>query len=212
MTPREALERGAGELGIALPGEVRERLMAYIALLVKWNASYNLTAVREPLAMVSHHLLDSLALLPHLPTGSQGEARIADVGSGGGLPGIPLALARPSWRVALIEASQKKTAFLRQAKIELGLANVEVHQGRVEELRPVQGFSIVVSRAFAELGEFIAACRHLLDRDGLLAAMKGKYPAHELTQVPPELRAKVVALRVPFLEGERHVVLCEQVA
>jgi 16S rRNA (guanine527-N7)-methyltransferase len=212
MTPRDALERGAEDLGIALPGEVRERLMAYIALLVKWNASYNLTAVREPMAMVSHHLLDSLALLPHLPAGSEGDARLADVGSGAGLPGIPLALARPSWRVALIEASQKKAAFLRQAKIELGLANVEVHDGRVEELRSAQGFSIVVSRAFAELGDFIAACRHLLDRRGVLAAMKGKYPAQELAQVPAGLTAKVIALRVPFLEAERHLVLCEQVA
>jgi len=209
MTPRDALERGAGDLGVALPGEVREQLMAYISLLVKWNASYNLTAVREPMAMVSHHLLDSLAVLPHLPAGSEG-ARIADVGSGAGLPGIPLALVRPSWRVALIEASQKNTAFLRQAKIELGLANVEVHDGRVEDLRPSQGFSVVVSRAFAELGEFIAACRHLLDAGGVLAAMKGKYPAQELTQVPAGLRAKVIALRVPFLEAERHLVLCEQ--
>jgi 16S rRNA (guanine527-N7)-methyltransferase len=209
MTPRDALERGAGDLGIALPGEVHERLMAYIALLVKWNASYNLTAVREPLAMVSYHLLDSLALLPHL---SEGRARVADVGSGAGLPGIPLALARPSWHVALIEANQKKTAFLRQAKIELGLTNVEVHEGRVEELRPAKGFSVVVSRAFAELGQFIAACRHLLARDGVLAAMKGKFPADELIQIPPELRTTTVALRVPFLEGERHLVLCEQAA
>jgi 16S rRNA (guanine527-N7)-methyltransferase len=209
MTPRGALERGAEELGIALPGEARERLMAYISLLVKWNASYNLTAVREPAAMVSHHLLDSLAVLPHLPLEEAGDARIADVGSGAGLPGIPLALARPRWRVALVEASQKKAAFLRQAKIELGLDNVEVHETRVENLRPVKRFALVISRAFSDLGEFVSSCAHLLDAGGWFAAMKGRYPEAELTALRD---ARVVTLRVPFLEAERHLVLCERAA
>jgi 16S rRNA (guanine527-N7)-methyltransferase len=208
MTPRDALERGAKEMGIALPGEACERLMAYISLLVKWNASYNLTAVREPAAMVSHHLLDSLAVLPHLPLEEASDASIADVGSGAGLPGIPLALARPRWRVALIEANQKKAAFLRQAKIELGLENVEVHAARVESLR-TERFALVISRAFSDLGEFFSACRHLLDAGGWFAAMKGKYPEAELAGMRG---ARVVALRVPFLDAERHLVLCENAA
>jgi len=209
MTPRDALERGAEEMGIALSGEVCERLMAYIALLVKWNAAYNLTAVREPAAMVSHHLLDSLAVLPHLPLGERGDARLADVGSGAGLPGIPLALARPRWGVALVEANQKKAAFLRQAKIELGLENVEVHETRVERLQPAQRFALVISRAFSDLGEFVASCRHLLDAGGWFAAMKGKYPEGELASVRG---VRVVKLRVPYLDAERHLVLCENAA
>jgi len=209
MTPRSALERGAEELGIALPGEARERLMAYISLLVKWNASYNLTAVREPAAMVSHHLLDSLAVLPHLALEEASDARIADVGSGAGLPGIPLALARPQWRVALVEANQKKAAFLRQAKIELRLDNVEVHEARVESLQPARRFSLVISRAFSDLGEFFSSCRHLLDDGGCFAAMKGKYPEAELAGIRG---ARVVALSVPFLDAQRHLVLCEKAA
>lgn len=209
MTPRGALERGAEEMGIELSGEVGERLMSYIALLVKWNAAYNLTAVREPAAMVSQHLLDSLSVLPHLPLEEHSDARVADVGSGGGLPGIPLALARPRWRVALIEANQKKAAFLRQAKIELGLENVEVHETRVEKLLPAERFALVISRAFSDLGEFVSSCRHLLDAGGWFAAMKGKYPESELAAVPG---ARVVALRVPFLDAERHLVLSECLA
>ena len=114
MTPEAALDRGLAELGLELPAGARERLLDYVALLVKWNRTYNLTAIRDPLAMVAHHLLDSLAVLPHLPLAGTG-ARLADAGSGAGLPGIPLALARPQWRVALAESSQKKAAFLRQA-------------------------------------------------------------------------------------------------
>ena len=213
MTARSALERGAEELGIALPGEVREQLMAYIALLVKWNASFNLTAVREPAAMVSHHLLDSLAVLPHLPLEERSRDRVADVGSGAGLPGIPLALARPHWRIALVEANQKKAAFLRQAKIELRLENVEVLETRVEQLHPAERFALVISRAFSDLGAFIAACRHLLVPSGIFAAMKGKHPAAEIARLPADVRCRqTLALQVPFLEAERHLVLCEQAA
>ncbi|HEX6529193.1 MAG TPA: 16S rRNA (guanine(527)-N(7))-methyltransferase RsmG, partial [Burkholderiales bacterium] len=160
MTPRAALDRGLSELALELPAGARERLLQYTALLAKWNRTYNLTAIREPLAMVAHHLLDSLSVLPHLPL-PQEAARLADAGSGAGLPGIPLAIARPRWHVALAESSQKKAAFLRQAAIELGLDNVEVHEGRVEAWRPQPLFDLVISRAFAALGEFIAACRHL---------------------------------------------------
>jgi len=199
MTPRAALELGLAELGLALPDAARAQLMDYVTLLAKWNRTYNLTAIDDPLRMVSHHLLDSLVVLPHLPM--RGDASLADVGSGAGLPGIPLAMARPEWRVVLAEASDKKCAFLRQAALELGLRNVEVHQGRVEQWRPARAFAVVISRAFAELERFIAACRHLVAPGGVLAAMKGAPPA--------DLGAcRLIALRVPLLDGQRHLVLC----
>lgn len=201
MTPRAALDRGLSELALELPAGARERLLEYTALLAKWNRTYNLTAIREPLAMVAHHLLDSLSVLPHLPLPPEG-ARLADAGSGAGLPGIPLAIARPRWHVALAESSQKKAAFLRQAAIELGLDNVEVHEGRVEAWRPQPLFDLVISRAFAALGEFIAACRHLVRPGGVLAAMKGVAP-HDRQ---PE--CALVPLRVPMLDAQRHLVLC----
>jgi len=134
MTPGAALDQGLAQLGLSLPTSAPEVLLKYLALLSKWNRTYNLTAIRDPLAMVAHHLLDSLAVLPYLPLGDH--ARVADAGSGAGLPGIPIAIARPSWHVALAESSQKKAAFLRQATIELALANVEVHEGRVERWQP----------------------------------------------------------------------------
>ncbi len=201
MTPRAALDRGLAELALALPAGADERLLEYAGLLQKWNRTYNLTAIRDPLAMVAHHLLDSLAVLPHLPLAPE-RARIADAGSGAGLPGIPLAIARPRWHVALAESNQKKSAFLRQAAIELGLHNVEVHEGRVEAWRPQPLFDLVISRAFAALSEFIAACRHLVAPEGVLAAMKGV--------APQETRAEcsVVRLHVPLLDAQRHLVLC----
>jgi 16S rRNA (guanine527-N7)-methyltransferase len=201
MTPRAALDRGLGELVLELPAGASERLLRYTALLEKWNRTYNLTAIREPLAMVAHHLLDSLSVLPHLPLPKEG-ARLADAGSGAGLPGIPLAIARPRWHVALAESNQKKAAFLRQAAIELGLDNVEVHEGRVESWRPQPLFDLVISRAFAALNEFLAACRHLVRPGGVLAAMKGVAPQDRR----PE--CALVPLRVPMLDAQRHLVLC----
>jgi len=200
MTPQAALDRGLGELALDLPGGARERLLDYMALLVKWNRTYNLTAIRDPLAMVGHHLLDSLAVLPHLPLAASG--RLADAGSGAGLPGIPLAIARPDWHVALAEANQKRAAFLRQAAIELRLSNVEVHEGRVEAWRPQPLFDAVISRAFAALADFIVACRHLLAPAGALAAMTGAAP----TTLSKECR--LIPLRVPLLDAQRHLVLC----
>ena len=209
MTPRSALERGVEQLALALPPGACEQLLAYVALLAKWNRSYNLTAIREPLDMVSHHLLDSLAVLPHLPS-LPANVRLADAGSGAGLPGIPLAIARPGWQVTLIESSQKKAAFLRQAAMELHLANVGVHEGRVEGWQPGERFALVSSRAFAELGAFVAACRHLLGPGGIFAALKGKRPQAEIQALPADVQCrKVIALRIPFLDAERHLVLCE---
>jgi 16S rRNA (guanine527-N7)-methyltransferase len=201
MTPGTALDRGLGEMGLVLPAGARERLLDYVALLVKWNRTYNLTAIRDPLAMVAHHLLDSLAVLPHLPLAAE-RGRLADAGSGAGLPGIPIAIARPQWRIALAESSQKKSAFLRQAAIELGLANVEVHEGRVEAWRPAPLFDVVISRAFAALKEFIAACRHLVAPGGVLAAMKGAAPEDRTAD------CLLIPLHVPLLNARRHLVLC----
>ena len=205
MTPGAALDRGLGELRLELSPAARERLLDYVALLVKWNRTYNLTAIRDPLAMVTHHLLDSLSVLPHL----QGylprlpaRARLADAGSGAGLPGVPIAIARPGWQITLAESSQKKAAFLRQAAIELALANVEVHEGRVEAWRPQPLFDLVISRAFAALADFIDACRHLVVPGGTLAAMKGERPKDL------QKDCSVIPLHVPLLDAQRHLVLC----
>ncbi len=204
MTPAAALERGLSMLALALPAGAEEKLLAYLDLLTKWNRTYNLTAIRDPLRMVSHHLLDSLAVLREIPAGS-----LADVGSGAGLPGIPIAIAEPDRRVTLNDANHKKSAFLRQAVIELGIANTEVHHGRVQSWRPLERFAVVISRGFTELGEFIAACRHVALPDGVLAAMKGAYPHEELARLPIGCDCSDVRkLRVPLLEGERHLVLC----
>jgi 16S rRNA (guanine527-N7)-methyltransferase len=206
MSPQAALERGVVELALALPAGASERLLAYLGLLAKWNQTYNLTAIRDPLQAVSHHLLDSLAVLPGL---SGCEGALADVGSGGGLPGIPIAIAEPARRVTLNDASEKKGAFLRQAVIELGLSNATVHVGRVEDWRPAERFAVVISRGFASLVDFLAGCRHLVAPAGVLAAMKGVYPREELAQVPADCDChEVRRLKVPMLEAERHLVLC----
>lgn len=204
MTPAVALKRGLGKLALALPPGAQEKLLAYLELLTKWNRTYNLTAIRDPLQMVSHHLLDSLAVLGEIPAGA-----LADIGSGAGLPGIPIAIAEPDRRVTLNDANHKKSAFLRQAVIELGITNIDVHHGRVQSWRPLERFAVVISRGFAELAEFIAACRHLALPDGVLAAMKGVCPHEELARLPAGCDCSDVRkLRVPMLEGERHLVLC----
>jgi 16S rRNA (guanine527-N7)-methyltransferase len=197
MTPKAALELGLGELSLGLPEDAAAALLKYVGLIEKWNRTYNLTAIRGPLDMVSHHLLDSLAVLAHLPMGP--DATLADVGSGAGLPGIPLAIARPHWRITLNDSSQKKTAFLRQAAIDLRLDNVQVHEGRVENWRPATPFAVVISRAFAELADFESRCRHLAAPEGTLVAMTGA--------APNAFRGEVISLRVPLLDARRHVVL-----
>jgi 16S rRNA (guanine527-N7)-methyltransferase len=206
MTPQAALARGLGELALILPSDAPAKLMAYLGLLAKWNQTYNLTAIRDPLQAVSHHLLDSLAVLRDLSTRA---GTLADVGSGGGLPGIPIAIAEPARRVTLNDASDKKGAFLRQAVIELGLNNATVHVGRVEDWHPAEKFAVVISRGFASLVDFLAGCRHLAAPSGVLAAMKGAYPRDELAQVPADCDCHDVRrLRVPLLDAERHLVLC----
>lgn len=205
MTAEARLERGLVELGIDLTPEARKRLLTYLLLLEKWNRVYNLTAIRDPLQMVSSHLLDSLAVAPHIPDGS-----LLDVGAGAGLPGIPLAIARPALTVTLIDASEKKAAFMRQAATELGLRNVEIVHGRVETWTPPQRFAAIVSRAFASLADFANAVRHLLAPNGALYAMKGRRPDAEIAALPREFRVReVIELAVPGLDAERCLLVME---
>lgn len=201
------LAAGIAALGLVLPADGEARLLAYLALLDKWNRVYNLTAVREPERMVSHHLLDSLAAVPYF-----GGPAVLDVGSGGGLPGIPLAIARPDLRVTLIDSIAKKTAFLLQAKTELGLANVTVATGRVEDFRPETGFDVVTSRAFSDLREFVALTRHLLNAGGRWLAMKGLYPNEEIAVLREDVKVSAdYELFVPGLDASRHLIVLEPV-
>lgn len=205
----ELLRTGAAELGVALSDEQIERLADYVALLAKWNAVYNLTAIRDPRQMLIQHILDSLSIVPHLAA-HEGRS-ILDVGSGGGLPGIVLAIALPERSVTLNDIVQKKTAFQAQAKAELKLENLSVVTGRVENLRPgvdvPEKFDAIVSRAFAELADFVTLARHLVSERGSIWAMKGVRPDAEIDRLPAGARvAQVVRLRVPSLDAERHLV------
>lgn len=194
---------GLSAMGLDLPPEAPARFTAYLELIAKWNRVHNLTAVREPGQMVVLHLLDSLSVLPHLGAAKS----LLDVGTGAGLPGIPLAIARPELAVTLLDASHKKASFLQQAKTELGLANVTVACERVEQWRPPAPFDVVVSRAFAELSEFVSQARHLLAPGGMLLAMKGVHPFEEIARVPATHRVEgVVELTVPSLDAKRHLV------
>lgn len=207
MSVETQLSAGIAALGLALPDGAEQKLLAYLALLDKWNRVYNLTAVRDAERMVSHHLLDSLAAVPYF----QGET-VLDVGSGGGLPGIPLAIARPDLQVTLIDSIAKKTAFLLQVKAELGLSNLTVVTSRVEDFRPETGFDVITSRAFSDLREFVTLTRHLLKPGGRWLAMKGLYPHEEIAVLPDG--AKVSAdhvLVVPGLEASRHLIVLEPV-
>jgi 16S rRNA (guanine527-N7)-methyltransferase len=198
----EELQRGIAQLGIELDEEKQRKLLDYLALLQKWNKVYNLTAVRDPQQMVSHHLLDSLAVLPHLWPG-----RWLDVGCGAGLPGVVLAIARPDWRFVLLDSNSKKTSFVQQAVIELGLKNVSVYCERVEGWQPVEKFDGIISRAFTELGDFLRITRHLMAEGGRWAAMKG-VAERELAGVPDGCRVeRVIPLQVPGLNAARSLVI-----
>lgn len=206
------LDEGLARLtasGIALPDGATHQLAAYLALLAKWNRTFNLTAIREPERMVTHHVLDSLAILPHLP--DRRGLRIADVGSGGGVPGVPLAIVRPDWFVTLIDSNHKKGAFLRQVAAELGLHNAEIVTKRAEEHLPSVPFDVVVSRAFSDLATFVTVGLPLLAPGGRLVAMKGVFPYEELTEVAADVHVQgTYPVTVPGLDAERHVVIMER--
>lgn len=196
----EALET----MGLVIDTERQTKLLAYLALLQKWNKTYNLTAIHEPERMLTHHLLDSLAILPWVSAD-----RLLDAGAGAGLPGIPLAIVRPDLAVTLIDASHKKAAFMQQAAIELGLANVTVVHGRVEALDPADKYPQIVSRAFSDLNDFVGLTRSLLAEGGEWLAMKGLYPNEEIAQLKNARLKRDITLTVPGLDAERHLIILE---
>ena len=203
MTHNAELQQGLSQLKLELSDAQIDLLDRYLALLAKWNQTYNLTAVREEKRMVSYHLLDSLSLVPHLDGGD----RLLDVGSGGGMPGIPAAIARPDLQVVLLDSNHKKTTFLRQVVVELGLPNVQVMTERVEAYQPEQKFDRITSRAFSELAEFVKLTRHLLADHGQYVAMKGVYPYEEIALLPQgTVVSEVLPVTVPGLDAERHLV------
>ena len=206
MTPAEQLSTGIRALGLDVSAEAREKLLAYLALMDKWNRVYNLTALRNPGEWVTHHLLDSLAVMPHM----RGPV-VVDVGSGAGLPGLVLAIVRPDWQVISIEAVDKKAAFQRQVAAELALANFKMEGGRVESVVLDGGADTIVSRAFSNLADFVNLTRHLLKPGGRWAAMKGKKPEEEIVRLPADVGVMgIVPLNVPGLSAERCVVLMEK--
>jgi len=203
MNTADQLNRGLIALGLTLDPDHQLRLLDYLALIEKWNRVYNLTAIREPEKMVSHHLLDSLAVASHLHA-----RRLLDVGSGAGLPGIPLALACAEMHVTLLDSNHKKAAFLNQAVMELKLKNAEVCSERVESWQTQNRFDVIISRAFSDMGEFVRITRHLLAPGGMFAAMKGLHPYEEIEKLPPDCKVRqVLPLAIPGLDGARHLVL-----
>lgn len=203
MDVAHILDEGLAAMGIEPPLPVRERLLSYVALLTKWNRVYNLTAVRRPEQMVTRHVLDSLAVLPYL-----NGPRVLDVGTGAGLPGLPLAALREDCSFVLLDSNRKKTRFVTQAVSELELGNVEVVTARVEDYRPQTQFDTIVSRAYATVSEFLSATRHVCAPGGVFLAMKGVYPVAELEGLPEGFALTAVEpLRVPGLDAERHLVM-----
>ncbi len=237
------LADGIDALGLSLDGAQQQKLLDYVALLAKWNKVYNLTAVREPERMIGLHILDSLAIVPHLlrvsghqvvqqahherrelntsvrgepvePHNAHALLKILDVGSGGGLPGICLAIAAPMLEITMLDSLQKKTAFIRQAIGELGLDNASVVCERVEHFNPEHKFDIVTSRAFAELTDFVSGAAHLVAPGGKMLAMKGVYPHDEIARAfssPAQTDevTEVIELHVPQIEGKRHLVVMQ---
>jgi 16S rRNA (guanine527-N7)-methyltransferase len=205
MSVATDLSSGVAQLGIDITPAAQQRLMDYLALLQKWNKVYNLTAIRDPEQMVSNHLLDSLAVLPHL-----WPKRWLDVGCGAGLPGVVLAIARPEWSFTLLDSNSKKTSFVQQVSIELGLENIEVRCGRIEEWQATEKFDGIISRAFAETAEFVSLTRHLLADGGRWAAMKGA-PEQELKRLPEDVQVEnIIPLHVPKLEAARCLVVLRE--
>jgi 16S rRNA (guanine527-N7)-methyltransferase len=197
---RPSLDSGLTALGIA-PEPLGSRLLDYLALLVRWNAAYNLTAIRDPAEMVPKHLLDSLAIVPFV------NGKLADIGSGAGLPGVPLALALPQLEVTVVESNGKKARFLREAQRHLGLKNLQVAESRAEAFKPPQRFDCLVSRAFGSLAQFVLVGGHLLEDDGRLLAMKGLDPQGEIAALPAGWRISAThVLAVPGLDARRHLL------
>ena len=197
------LQEGLRQLGLGDLPQLGARLLAYVALIVKWNKAYNLTAIRDPDKMITHHVLDSLAIAPYFSG-----RRVLDVGAGAGLPGIPLAMVFPEKYFTLLDSNGKKTRFLVNAVAELDLVNVDVVQARVEGYHPDDCFDCVVARAFSSLGDLIDKTKHLLCADGRILAMKGQYPTEEIASLRE--RCEVHPIDVPYLDEARHLVVIPQ--
>jgi 16S rRNA (guanine527-N7)-methyltransferase len=201
------LGEGIAAMHLDVTPAQQDKLMDYLAMMFKWNAVYNLTSLRDPMQMVTHHLLDSLAAVPAFATARN----VLDVGSGGGLPGIVLAIVRPDMIVSMIDTVHKKTAFLTQVKAQLSLANVTVYTARVEQLQVSDKFDVITSRAFADLSDFVNWSSHLLADGGRYIALKGVAPKDEQERLPAEWKvAGVEPLHVPKLDAERHLVFIER--
>jgi 16S rRNA (guanine527-N7)-methyltransferase len=207
MTLETQLRRGLQAMALDVPDGVQSQLLRFLRLLEKWNKAYNLTAVREIEQMVPKHLLDSLAILPHLVGG-----RVLDIGTGAGLPGIPLACARPDTQFVLLDSNIKKVRFVRQAVHDLGLSNVETVHEAIENYRPSVPFDTIVARALAAIPDMLERSRHLLAPHGTFLAMKGVYPRDELMPAVGGFRVReVLPLSVPKLDAERHLIILERI-
>lgn len=211
---QQQLIRGAAEMSVALTGEQTEKLLAYIREFEKWNKAYNLSAVRDIQQMVARHLLDSLSVVPWFAsrkTGTQKNfplTRIIDVGTGGGLPGIPLAIMFPEKQFTLLDSNGKKTRFLFHVKTLLGLTNVTVENRRVEEFTPTEKFQAVISRAFASLQDMTEGCANLIEPGGIFLAMKGLFPEDELAPISDKIELlETIKLVVAETDGERHLLI-----
>ncbi|MFB2705291.1 16S rRNA (guanine(527)-N(7))-methyltransferase RsmG [Marinobacter shengliensis] len=197
------LSDGLAAMSLSLSESQQQQLLAFLALLNKWNKAYNLTAVRDERVMVSRQLLDSLSILPWITTN-----HLLDVGAGGGLPGIPLAIVFPEKRFTLLDSNGKKTRFLNQCVLELGLSNVEVIHGRAEDCQPDQPFTQISSRAFTALENLVIWCGQLLASEGEFLAMKGQYPDDEVAALPAGWQVESShSLKVPGADGERHLLI-----
>ena len=197
------LEAGMQQMGVEYSSEQRDMLLTYLQLLMTWNKAYNLTAIRDPGEMIKLHLLDSLAVLPHVAG-----RRLIDVGTGAGLPGIPLAIMCPERDFTLLDSNGKKTRFLFQARCDLGLSNLKEINSRVENHRPEVPYDAVLSRAFTSVADMVKKCSHLLSPEGLFLAMKGKFPQSELSEVGKDYKVNAShTLQVPGVDGERHLIV-----
>lgn len=205
----QVLGDGIAEMKLDVPAQQQEQLLDYLALMNKWNSVYNLTSLRDPMQMVTHHLLDSLAAVPAFA----GARNVLDVGAGGGLPGVVLAICRPDMKVSMIDTVHKKTAFLKQVKAELELANVTVHTMKVQDLEVSDKFDVITSRAFADLTDFLNWSGHLLAEGGKFIALKGTAPAEEQERIPEEWKISgLQPLQVPRLGAERHLIFVQRSA
>lgn len=203
----QVLANGINELKLDLNDKQQGQLLDYLALLFKWNSVYNLTSVRDPMQMMTHHVLDSLAAV----SAFAGATNVLDVGAGGGLPGMVLAISRPDMKVSMIDTVHKKTAFLTQVKAELELANVTVYTMRVEQLQVPQKFDVITSRAFADLSDFVNWSGHVLAEGGQFIALKGTAPPEEQERLPTEWKVtELRPIQVPGLQAERHLVFIQK--